>query len=291
MNTCVTDPTDCRQRRQEVAAPGAFTLIELLVVIAIIAVLAALLIPALAAAKDRAYRIQCVNNLHQIGVAEFVYAGENKDMLPVIGNNAPGSWCWDFPWKYDQQFIDSGCQPATFYCPGTRVKFSDADNWQNTGTGGALNASLWWYGWNSGGGIDGSFHCVGYALTLPYSTTEIYTNWNYTTLPQDITPPPYPPPPGVPLYLQKTWPTMGKVPNSDRVLAADVQISSGNVYANRNTYNWTDIAGGFHIHHLSAHLKGNTPKGGNLLMLDSHVEWRRFDDMDCRTYAYPYFWW
>src|SRR5262249_34792131 len=68
--------------RAAVPHPRAFTLIELLVVIAIIGVLAALLLPVLAAAKDRAIRARCLSNLKQVDLAFIQYALENNDHLP-----------------------------------------------------------------------------------------------------------------------------------------------------------------------------------------------------------------
>src|SRR5450631_3879951 len=70
---------------------SAFTLIELLVVIAIIAILAAMLLPALAAAKRKAQRINCVNNLHQIGLAFKSWEGDNGDRYPMSVTTSGGA--------------------------------------------------------------------------------------------------------------------------------------------------------------------------------------------------------
>src|SRR5262245_52817751 len=94
---------------------SGFTLIELLVVIAIIAVLIALLLPAVQAAREAARRIQCTNNLKQLGLAIHNYEGVAGVLPPPLVLGGSGATVtWYGGWSVHGRLLPFGDQGPTF---------------------------------------------------------------------------------------------------------------------------------------------------------------------------------
>ena len=260
-NASVVAPGAGATRQGSCRPSAAFTLIELLVVIAIIAILAAMLLPALNKAKEKAKRTQCMNNEKQFTLALLMYCGDNRDNMPAHQPaGVVGYWAWDLPWDVGNIMNQNGTQYRVFYCPGTAPKFGEND-WFN----------LWNYASNT-------YHVLGYAMTLPNTASLATSNQNVKIYPTPV----------------QIGPVTALPIITDRVLIADATLSLDGQSAegSRFSYNYTSVPGGYAKPHTSPHLNGRIPSGGNLGMLDGHVEWRKFEKMRPRTLpGSPTFWW
>jgi prepilin-type N-terminal cleavage/methylation domain-containing protein len=264
------------KKSQRVNGEG-FTLLELLVVLGVIAVLITLQLPVLAGGKSQTKIGMCASHVRQLALACQIYANDNSDKLPVLAVGSGAAWPWDLPASPADALLKSGTEKRTFYCPGTAPRFTDKENWSGPGTG--ANSTLWNFN------VSGQFHIVGYSLAFSGPASQLATtNQNTSIQPERINN----------LLLGTSY----IVPVSERVLVADATISSGSTLSGymHPENNYVSIAGGFQQNgvvypHVSPHLKGAVPIGGNLGFKDGHVDWRKFELMTPRNTFGPAFWW
>ncbi len=260
-----------------------FTLVELLVVIAIIGILASILLPALAKARESARRSACVNNLKQMGMIFGMYAMENRNSLPPLDNHDQ-RFMWDANALYPEYLSDAAilaCPSDPEYAPKTNFRLT-TDTTLSDGAFGSAPQPFKAYTTHPDciGAL--SYVYVGYMMTNDSETVaglSTYT-WMDSVLP-------------ISMAASDGWRDLdfnvasfgfsgsgnagGNVLNRlsigvDRFLLADLNqvLSNSGPDASGVPVQWDQLS-------TSITEFNHVPAGINILYLDGHVEFQRYD--------------
>ncbi|MBI9017812.1 MAG: type II secretion system protein [Phycisphaerae bacterium] len=234
---------------------NGFTLIELLVVISIIALLVSILMPALSRAREAAKKTVCSSNMHQNGLTLQMYASENNDKLPETTDAQVGSWPFDIPVPLAKLIRkENGGTIDTLFCPShkrnaptlkTLDEYAASHGSDANDTGWYITDYFWFANWGNAN-----------------RKTWIYSQSPYK---------------GKKMYVSKITAKMA----SGHPLAADlVWTQEGALMPVEDLEDFYNIRGADILGIVpSNHLSGQKAKGGNVMFLDSHVNWTDFSEM------------
>lgn len=227
----------------------AFTLIELLVVISIIALLLAILMPALRSARRQTQKLVCANHLKQLGLGINMYASVNDSKIPADPDAAAYRYLWDVATPVvDAITKHTGADhPDTlkeiFYC------------------------------------VAASRNVLTDSLKENYWTPRVYGRYNYRVAGY--------------FFLLKRPAGLGTIhllENTELVDRMDTKDASGTelitdmVLSQRTRfgemYSYVEEVRG--QPQPTNHMEGDKPLGGNILFIDQHLEWRKFNQMEIR---------
>ena len=231
---------------------GAFTLIELLTVIATLGILAALILPALSGARGKGKRVQCVNNMRQLAMAQMVYSHDNEQ-----GYFTPQRAPEDQNLNWLRQQVGRGGN--LFVCPSTRNQVRDIEGTSKNGETGVVD--LFAAAGTAGAGYGHSYWQVGFmVLNGPYSSRVSFPGGE-ATLP----------------YLRKTTSIVG----SHRHFH-DAFGLKGSVAGPSRSWMLMDWTMSENIHFPDAG-DNHGAGGSNVAMCDGHVEW-----VEARDFVFKY---